>query len=517
MATVANPFGTDQEEQSSSTSGGGATSSAPSTPSSTPGMATSTGNKPSSSGSFTNINKYINANKDIDADQGGMAGKVSNNISQQAQQQSQNLQGAQNAFNQQAQQNVSTYNNMGAVNQAAADPYGFMQSNPQGMQQVQAAENAEYKGPSGFESLSGSQNLNNLQTQNSNLQNLAKQTQSQAGQFNLLKQMFGTPSYTRGQQGLDQAIMNNTAGAQDQFAKARQSASQAGAGLNASEQQAQNQAQQYGQQAQQIGENARGTLNNAVGNVNTQLSGKLNDFTKQGGTQETLIANAQKQLASGQISPEVYAALGGDKSGIAAGQYLYGLDPTSFITKGAAPTVNQLASTQDYNKLNALNQLLGTNANVDNQSFLGQFSDPGKAGTAGTGVNFNQTGFQNALKDAQGNYNNTIGQENTGYGNQYNTINSQLGEVQHNYTNYGGDPVYGQAILKQSIGLPLSFQEKSNLDAKNSLNNLTDSLGNLTTTHNQQLTNLQKLMGNKISLAQPAQTASIPSDQGVYQ
>lgn len=490
MATVANPFSQDEQNQGQvTTSTEGQGSSSPMSQGPQPQSNQPTG---TSSGSFQNLNKYINANKGFNASSGGLAGTVSGNINNQAQTQQNNIQGAQNAFNQQANNNVNSFNNMGAVNQAANDPYGFLQNNPNGFQQVQAAENAQYTGPKGFEDLSGGQNLNNLNTQNANLNSLAKQTQTQSGQYGLLKQMFGSPSYTAGQQSLDQSIMNSAPGAQQQFSKARQTAAQAQQGLGVAEQQAQQQAQQNNQLAQQVSSNAKSTLNNAVSGVNSGIQNNLNKAIQ---SQKDLVTRAQNEIASGQISPEVYAALGGDKSGLATGQYLYGANPADFITKGIDPTAQQVATSTDYNKIQALNQLLGKNANENSSSFLQGFNDPSLAGTAGTGVNFNQAQLQNQIQAGKASYDRNVSGLQNEYNNNLNTVNSQIANL----------------IFHQGGG------NANAADIQGALANLNNYKNSLNQNYQGNLTNLSKMMGNKISLVQPTQTASVPSDQGVYQ
>lgn len=410
MATVAN-FNTDNDtdDQSKTTTSGQGLTTAASAPPSTSGQSGSAAPQAptsNSSGNFQNIGKYINANKDFNSANGGLAGNVTSGINNQAQNQQQNIQGAQNTFNQQAQSNVNSFNNLGAVNQAATDPYGFIQNNPNGVQQVQAAENAQYTGPQGFQDLSGSQNLNNLSAQNQNLNNLSKETQSQSGQFNLLKNMVSSPTYTSGQQSLDQAIMSSAPGAQKAFAQARGEASQAGQNLNSAQQQAQQAAQQNQQLAQQVGSTAKSTLNNVVGDVNTQIGKQLQDLQSSNSTSAQQVA---QDVYNGNFNDQDLKALGAASasSPIQTAGSWYGLTPdqiSQYVTGNNSVTAQQAATSDQYNKIAALNQLLGNNASQSSQNVLNQFTDPTQAGTAGAAVNLNSAGLTNALQNAESGY-----------------------------------------------------------------------------------------------------------------
>lgn len=518
MATVANPFGIDQED-----SGQGQTTdlnSAPTTGGATSGISSiinspsGGGSKPTnSSGSFQNLSKYINANNGFNSSNGGLAGTVANNIGDQAQQTQQNIQGAQSAFNQQAGQNVSAFNNTDAVNQAITDPYGFTQSNPQGTQQVLAAENAQYTGPQGLQDLQGSQNLSNLSIQNANINNLADQTKSQSGQYNLLRQMFGTPSYTNGQQNLDQLIMNNAPGAQNQFSQARQQASGVGQNLTNAQQQSQQQAGQDTQLANQVQANTRGGLNQAVvdaqGNIQTELTSAQQN-------QQNLVAQAQKDLTSGNLTAADYAALGGANSGLTNGEYLYNLPGTqlsSYITAGTAPTAQTVATGADYNKLNALNQLMGGTgnsvANANTSSILQSYTDPTLAGTATNGLNFDQGGFQTALQQATNNYNTQVqglqSQQQAGAQINQNSINSAANDLNKYQVLNGMSTDQANNLLNNPITHAQSTSDQIQkaqqiIAAQQAYDAAQANSQNYNNSINSQLQQLLPLMGSKLNI-----------------
>lgn len=484
MATVAN-FNTDNDtddQSKTTTSGQGLTTpaSAPPSTSGQSGSAAPQAPTSNSSGNFQNIGKYINANKDFNSANGGLAGNVTSGINNQAQNQQQNIQGAQNTFNQQAQSNVNSFNNLGAVNQAATDPYGFIQNNPNGVQQVQAAENAQYTGPQGFQDLSGSQNLNNLSAQNQNLNNLSKETQSQSGQFNLLKNMVSSPTYTSGQQSLDQAIMSSAPGAQKAFVQARGEASQAGQNLNSAQQQAQQAAQQNQQLAQQVGSTAKSTLNNAVGGVGNDINTTLQNLQNSNSTAAQQAAN---DLYYNNLSGTDLTALGNNSatSPLASAGSWYGLSPdqvAQYVSGNTAVTAQQAATQDQYNKIAALNQLLGNNASQTSQGVLSQFTDPTQSGSQGSSVNINSGGLATALQNAENNYKTQLQgisqQQAAGYQPYQDMLNgayqSALSDVGN--TNEQADVAKIQDILKNQ-GFNNSGQNQSILA---NLNNLTKML-----------------------------------------
>lgn len=92
MPTVFNPLEEDEDKKDPAAEGGtpppqiAAPSAIGSSTPAAPSAMAPAANKPSSSGQFTNLQKYINANKDFKAERGGMAGQVAGNINQAGQQ-----------------------------------------------------------------------------------------------------------------------------------------------------------------------------------------------------------------------------------------------------------------------------------------------------------------------------------------------------------------------------------------------------------------------------------------------
>lgn len=198
----------------------------------------SAGRRPSeggkgSSGQFTNIRKYMEANKPQATKMAGAAGaqtqKQSQAIGQQVQQQKQQLQ-------QQIQQNQSK------LGQAQ----DFAQ---QQLQAAQSGQELKQEDVSRFRNLAtGKEAFNDVQEMNLAKQQVAaRRLQQQAagagteqGRRDLLKQAFGRGGrqYTRGQQGLDDLIVSGSADARKQLVdQTRGAAEAAQAGIKQAQQQ----------------------------------------------------------------------------------------------------------------------------------------------------------------------------------------------------------------------------------------------------------------------------------------
>jgi len=402
MATVSNPFS--PEEQDSSEEGtsvpvGGPQQGGVISPGANTATSPAKAKKPASSGAYNNIQKYINANKGFNAEQGGLAGKIVGNIGGQVQNTQQNLQGVSNAFKQQAEENVAKFNHQDVVGNALADPSAFVESaNPEQMQAFTAARDAQYTGPKGIQDIQGA---GAIRAQTANVKSLVNQGQSEAGRFNLLKQMFGNNQYSGGQQNLDNLLIQSDRGQMKKIQGARQAAAGLDNTFNKAGLQAQQTAQQNKSLADQIQSSTRSGLNRSVLDANKGVEERLQKTIQD---QNQMVQKAREQLAAGNLDMDVYDALGGEKLGLKAGQHLYGVDPNSFINKGADPTAQQVASANDYARFNALSRLMGGVANTDASGVLQKFGDKTLAGTAGSGVSFDEGGFLNAINQAKTGY-----------------------------------------------------------------------------------------------------------------
>lgn len=213
------------QPQTSATAGSGTiTASAPQGSQTTPQSAQrrpSEGGK-GSSGRFTNIRKYIQANQPQATKMASAAGaqtqKQAQAIGQQVQQQ-------QDKLKQQIQQNQAK---MGQAQEFAQQQIQAAQSG----QELKQEDVSRFRQlATGQEKFQDVQNMNLAQQQVAarRLQQQAAQAGTEQGRRGLLKQAFGEGGrqYTRGQQGLDELIVSGSAEAREQLAQQTQQAAEA--------------------------------------------------------------------------------------------------------------------------------------------------------------------------------------------------------------------------------------------------------------------------------------------------
>jgi len=235
----------------------------------------------SRSGRFTNIQQYMAANRAQN-----VAGKVAGQVGSQVEETQQKLEGAKAGFRQQ----------VGAATQA-------MEANRQALQNladkadediissVRSGLETEYRGPS---QLAGEQEL---AAQSQAVSGLAGMSQTAGGREQLLRQLFGRPTYTAGQAALDSLLLG-TGGKQlaDVRARARAVGREAQeAGLGAAIE-----AQIQSDVAKGIREQAFKTGEEQVGIAKSTLEKAQKDFLDKEKAKE----EAYKRVLSGTGSSE---------------------------------------------------------------------------------------------------------------------------------------------------------------------------------------------------------------------
>lgn len=384
-------------------SSGGSSNAAP-TVQNAQGSQNSAAPTPSSSGSFTNLKSYLNANNNGQ----NLTGQINNNLSQQGQQLQTNVNNASHQFNQQAQSVVNpistAYGNFsqngGSTGDASAITKYAGASNDNS-NSIKNLENSSYTGPKSFNDLSGSNNGNSIQGNINNYSGLANSAGTEAGRFSLLQNMFGGQGYTQGQQTLDNAFIDP-----HQLNGARSTANQVQNSYNQAANNASNQAQNY---QNKISDYANGTvnaLNNAVSgaNPNSAISNINNSYQTALNTQNGNFNQYTKNLQSGKISQDEAKALG-----LTSGLNIYNVDPSSYLTKNADLTTNNTATTQDYAQIAALNELLGTKASAPSSEILQQYAtQQAPTITPDKYLNYNASGLQTAAQNAGQQYQDAI-------------------------------------------------------------------------------------------------------------
>lgn len=332
---------------------------------------------------FTNIQRIVQAN------QGNRLGStIGQNIQNAGQAAQQSVGNAQQQFNQQAGANrADTSANANLVQQALANPNQFA-GTPGQVSQFQNLMSGSYQGPQGL------QNAGQLQAQAQDVAQLGKSINTPGGQQGLLQRFVGSPQYTAGQQSLDSLLLGATGG--NALAQARRATT----GIENKEQQAQQgaaqTAQEYAKRAQQFGQGVQQQFGQNVANQQQALTQQAQTAQQ---ARDAQVAALQQQLGTGDISSDMAQQLG-----IQSGQRMLNVDPSKFLAENALQANAQnIASAQDYAKMQALQKLGGQFAPQQAQQTLAQFQNPNKAGTfqASNAYNLNAPAFQQAYGAAQ--------------------------------------------------------------------------------------------------------------------
>ena len=160
------------------------------------------------SGRFMNLQKYVQANQP-QAQQ--MAGRIGGNIAQKAEQSQQSAEDIRARFNKNVE---SEQGRLGQANQyvnqlgTATGAQSILQS-PEELQKFQQIRQGQLN--------VSPENLSKQQDDLRKLQEQAQLAGTEAGRFQLLRQQFGSPSYSLGQRKLDQLLLQSAPGAVQQI------------------------------------------------------------------------------------------------------------------------------------------------------------------------------------------------------------------------------------------------------------------------------------------------------------
>lgn len=337
---------------------------------------------------YTNIQKILEANK-----QNQLGQNVASNVQQAGQQAQGGIQQSQQQFQQQTGQNqFNTNANQSLIQKGLMDPTSLT---PQEQQQFQTLISGQYAGPTQL----GNQDVLGAKTQYA--QQLGQALGSAGGQVGLLQQLFNKPTYTSGQQNLDQLLLSQTGG--PALTQAKRSVMGLGQQLGTAEAGAQAQGQEQTGQAQGFGQDTQQQFGKTVGDINTQLTQQAQ---KAQTDRDAAYQKAISDLQSGNITQAEASMLG-----ISGGQQFTGdvlKNIGSFLTEDPTKASAQnVANAQDYAKIDALRKLGGQYSPQDAAAILGQYS--GQNSQAGQfdakqAFTADQAGFQKAAQAQMQNY-----------------------------------------------------------------------------------------------------------------
>lgn len=247
-----------------------------------------------SSGQFTNLQKFIQANKG-----NNLASNIQQNIQKQAEQTQGTLTkragevqtGLQNeasrrtgTFGAEGQQGTA-YTALSRVGQTGQQAGPTQEQLTQDEQALTQARDYKFQGPEKLET-------NDLLRASAEVGSKAKATGTEAGRFALLQDMFGRAGYTSGQQKLDNLILQSDKGNLDKLAEARQSARGLQANLQQTSVETANKIKQEKEAATtavkdfatQLGTTSEALttdLGNRIGQMNEQLGADFANFTEE--------------------------------------------------------------------------------------------------------------------------------------------------------------------------------------------------------------------------------------------
>ena len=378
---------------------------------------------PSRQGSgFTNLQRIIGANS-----QNQLGQAVGGGVTDAANQTSQNINNAQNQFQQDSNNsNLDTQSNRDSINstyqtiqnqalpgQKSSGSNTLDQSNaaanmytPNGASTANATPASNQYNPAQDQAkfsqytsgqYQGPQNLNNLQglqNQSADVNNLQQGLNTQEGRQGLLQRFVGgNNAYTSGQQNLDSLLLGQTGG--QQLAQARLS-TQALPDLNNLSQADQQVAQTYQNKAQDLANFTRQGAQGVAGNINGALKTQAE---QQQAAADSQFKPLMQRINSGALTSDdqtqIKSLLGLDPNGPIYGsrdQILSALNQG--IQEGKYNSSN-VANQDQYAAQQALSQLTGQNAQQ-----LGLNIDQAQVGKAGPAI-YGDDAIKNQLASVQ--------------------------------------------------------------------------------------------------------------------
>lgn len=386
----------------------------------TPGQGAQSSGQPTHSGSFTDLNKYLDANSGQNFGT-ELAGKVQGQVDQANDAQN----NASNQFKSQVDQNTVNYDPT-TVNSALSDPSSFVKD-PNNVSKFNSERDAKYSGPTAFDSSSSLYSPAYQQTQNA--AQAANASRTEGGRFSLLDQYFGNgegkSNYSQGEKNLDNFLVQSDPNAGSAFQKAQTGAASAQQNFN-------NLIPQLDTYAGQGQATTRSTAHNVRSQLGLDDSGNFQgaqdsngNYTNSGAIQNLYNGINATAQADNKSAPEAYSQYQSGLSGLnltpeqaqtlgisnLLGSATYNVDPSQYL--GAAPgkaSAQNVASSDQYSKMAALAQLAG----VQN-TFL---PDATQAGTYSANPTFDSTGYTEAVSKAKNAALNTpiSGQQSQDYG-----------------------------------------------------------------------------------------------------
>lgn len=327
--------------------------------------------KQGSSGRWTNLNSYLGANQQQAGQLGStIVGRINDNIGQTEGA----LTSANNIFQSQVSQNTVQKDD-NVLSQVRQDPTKV------DVNAFSRMRDATYQGPQNLSEIGGFQQGFEKARQQS------EAAQNESGRSALIQDMFNRPTYSRGENKLDQLLIQNNEQARSQFQTVQPRFQQLESMLGQKTDAAQQMAQQAKQQTEAARQAAQSTIQSERDSFNQMIESRVQ---QEQAKQLPEFERLRKALAKDQLSAADMAKLG-----LNAGTQLFNLDPTRYLVQGSPDAINanNVATKDDFARYQALAQLAGVDPTLLYNQDL--------AGTAGNfATRFDSTGFNQALAQA---------------------------------------------------------------------------------------------------------------------
>lgn len=338
------------------------------------------------SGSYTNLNQYLDANKD-NASQLGAG--VASHITGQGDAARTGIQNTEADFNQLADKGtiqgldkapeestniVKQARTAGNLNQAQTSRFGEI-------------ANAQYKGP---QDLTGSSLYGDTSQKYQKAQDVRAAAGNEEGRFSLLKDAYARPTYSQGQQKLDNLILTGNNQARDAVSNAASSLSDLEGKWTGAQTNAANLASQRNAATEAAKAGARQGLvtnrNERSSEVDADLAAKQAAWANEYNQYNDLLSNYKG--GDLELSRQQADRLALGNSGQGLYNTLAGTNPASYLDLKAFDA-NKVVGQDQFAQLAALDQL-GSQFGQANTS---RFSDASQAGTLGLNNNFDASRF----------------------------------------------------------------------------------------------------------------------------
>jgi len=342
---------------------------------------------------FRNVSEYINQNKNQSQ---GLADRAAGAITNKIDTAKSNINNSATSFQDQVQQNTVNLN-QDVADRAAQDAYQFSQ-NQGDVDQFKNMYAGQYKGPQSFE---GQDNYQDILSGVNQAKDYAKLADNESGRTEILKSLQQNNTKSNGMAALDNLLLQTNQGASDTLKSAASGAFSLDDFLqsisgqqNQNVQNARDTSQQTAQGLQERFQGQGGVYDQFVGGLDQRVTDAR---TRADATTQSIL----DQLANGTISPDQASYLGLDEQQLAGatgqidrlnylndffgdkgllGEEYRGTDLSPYASRNstseAALSRQNVGTQDDFMKLQALSDLLGTDNNVLQQNEqLGTASD----------------------------------------------------------------------------------------------------------------------------------------------